>query len=75
VAISSSGRSPSIVHAAREARSMGVRVVTLTGFDPVNPLREVGHYNFHVASHRYGVVETTHLAICHEILDQLVGHL
>jgi D-sedoheptulose 7-phosphate isomerase len=74
VAISSSGRSPSVVNAAREAKSMGVRVVTLSGFDPVNPLREAGKYNFHVASHSYGVVETTHLAICHAILDELVRH-
>lgn len=73
-AISSSGKSADIVNAATESRRRGLRVVTLSGFDPVNPLRDAGKYNFHVASHRYGVVETTHLAICHAILDELVGH-
>jgi D-sedoheptulose 7-phosphate isomerase len=73
-AISSSGRSANIVNAAKVAKSLGMTVVTLSGFDPNNPLRECGKFNFHVASDRYGVVETTHLAICHAILDEVVGH-
>lgn len=73
-AISSSGRSADIVTAAQESKRRGLAVVTLSGFDPNNPLRQCGKYNFHVPSERYGVVETTHKAIIHAILDELVGH-
>lgn len=72
-AISSSGRSASIVKAAHLGRSIGMTVVTLSGFDPNNPLRQIGDFNFYVPSQRYGVVETTHLAICHAILDEVAG--
>jgi D-sedoheptulose 7-phosphate isomerase len=70
-AISSSGRSANVVKAAQWAKEFGLTVVTLTGFDPANPLRQIGDFNFYVPSDRYGVVEATHLAICHAILDEV----
>jgi D-sedoheptulose 7-phosphate isomerase len=71
IAISSSGRSENILKAAKQARQNGTTVITLSGFDSDNPLRIIGDINFHVPSHSYGVVETTHLAILHHIVDQL----
>jgi D-sedoheptulose 7-phosphate isomerase len=69
VAISSSGRSENILRAARMARTLGVRVVTLSGFATDNPLRYLGDVNFYVPSKSYGQVEVTHLALLHGMLD------
>lgn len=72
-AISSSGRSRSITAAAEAAVMLRMRTVTLSGFDPDNPLRKLGDVNFHVPSDRYGIVEVAHHAICHSILDAVVA--
>ena len=73
-AISSSGRSKSITSAAEVARSLRMKIITLSGFAPDNPLRSMGAVNFHVPSDRYGLVEVAHHAICHSILDGVVEH-
>ncbi|TAU73834.1 SIS domain-containing protein [Rhizobium leguminosarum] len=73
VAISSSGRSESITRAVRAARERGCAVMTLSGFAPSNPLRDLGDLNFYVASDQYGYVEIAHLAICHAVLDFSCG--
>lgn len=73
IAISSSGRSPSILNAVAAAREQGMAVVTLSGFAPDNALRRSGDVNFYVASDHYGMVEISHLAICHAMLDFHVG--
>ncbi|HEY0758052.1 MAG TPA: SIS domain-containing protein [Acidisarcina sp.] len=69
VAISSSGRSPSILRAVDAALEIGCRVITFSGFDPANPLRSMGDVNFHVARHDYGLVEVAHTALVHAIVD------
>jgi D-sedoheptulose 7-phosphate isomerase len=73
IAISSSGRSPNILNAVAAARGQGMAVVTLSGFAPDNALRRSGNVNFYVASDHYGMVEISHLAICHAMLDLHVG--
>lgn len=73
VAISSSGRSPNILEAVAAAREHGMTVVTLSGFAPDNALRRSGDVNFYVASDHYGMVEISHLALCHAILDLHAG--
>jgi len=75
VAISSSGRSPNICEAVEVAVDGGMKVITLSGFTPDNPLRCMGDVNFYVPSDRYGVVETAHLAILHSLLDASVDAL
>jgi D-sedoheptulose 7-phosphate isomerase len=76
VAISSSGRSPNILRAAREAANLGGLVVTLSAMKPDNPLRSLGAINFYVPSDSYGLAETSHTAILHFWVDQIVatGH-
>lgn len=69
VAVSSSGRSPSILNAVAAARERGCAVVTLSGFAADNPLRGRGDVNFHVPSPAYGPVETVHAAICHALFE------
>jgi D-sedoheptulose 7-phosphate isomerase len=70
VAISSSGRSPNIIRAVQAARALRCRVVTLSGFQPDNPLRRLGDINFHVSSCNYGTVELAHGALLHYVTDQ-----
>jgi D-sedoheptulose 7-phosphate isomerase len=74
VLISSSGKSPNILKAAEYARNNGYSLVTFTGFDSANPLRQLGHVNFWVDSHAYNIVEMTHhiwlLAMC----DLVIGN-
>jgi D-sedoheptulose 7-phosphate isomerase len=72
VAISSSGRSPNIIRAAREAAHLGGIVVTLSAMQPDNPLRTLGTYNFYVPADTYGLAETSHAAILHFWVDLMV---
>jgi D-sedoheptulose 7-phosphate isomerase len=73
IAISSGGRSENILRAAAAGVAAGCRVITLSGFDPANPLRGRGEVNFYVPSDSYGFVEITHLAVCHCIVDTIVA--
>ena len=72
-AISSSGKSRNILNAATAAMEVGVKVITLTGFGPDNPLRRMGDLNFWLPDYHYGFAEIGHLAICHAILDMSMG--
>ena len=69
VAISSSGKSANITNAAQAALEAGWSVVTLSGFKPSNPLRQLGHYNYYVPCTNYGVVEIAHLTILHALIN------
>lgn len=74
-AISSSGQSINIINAVNAAKGVGMRAITLTGFSPLNHLRELGDINFYVPSRQYGPVEITHLSILHAMLDRLTEDL
>lgn len=69
IAISSSGMSPNICRAAETAAYNGAYVLTLSGFDPGNTLRQIGHSNYYVPSNNYGVVECAHLILLHSIVN------
>jgi len=73
ILISSSGKSPNILNAARYAVSKGLSVVTFTGFGDNNPLKSLGQLNFSLKSRAYNVIEMTHqiwlLAVC----DLIIG--
>ena len=75
IAISSSGKSPNILGAVKEARSCGCKVVTYSGFSENNELRRTGDMNFYVRGQdkEYGFVEVAHLALCHAVLDIDMG--
>lgn len=73
IAISSSGQSKSILNAASAAREKSMPVLTLSGFEPDNPLLQLGDVNLFVPSSAYGFVEITHLTLCHAILDIAMG--
>jgi phosphoheptose isomerase len=72
MAVSSSGRSPNIVHALTWARDHGLRTIAITGFDG-EPARAVAEVSVHVDCTNYGIVEDLHQAIMHA-LAQYVRH-
>lgn len=71
--VSSSGASPNVLAAARQARDSGLRVVTLSGFAPDNPLRTLGDLNLWVDSRSYNVVEVTHQSWLLAVLDGIAA--
>jgi D-sedoheptulose 7-phosphate isomerase len=71
VLISSSGESANIINGAHQARKMGLTVVTLSGFEPNNPLRALGDFNLWCDSTRYNVVEMTHQIWLLAIVDYI----
>lgn len=60
ILISSSGNSENIVNGAWHCLRRGIPLVTLSGFDAVNPLRSVNGLSFWVDSKSYNHVETVH---------------
>lgn len=72
VAISSSGKSKNILNGVEAGRAAGCVVWGLSGFEPGNPLRKLGDLNFYVPSMSYGVVEITHLALIHGVLEEIM---
>ena len=71
IAISSSGASGNILQAVRVAKAAGATIVTCSGFNQDNPLRQLGDLNFYVPSFTYGYVELTHAALLHCLTDRL----
>jgi len=72
VAVSSSGRSKSILRAIEAGKEKGVISLTFSGFRPDNPLRQLGDINFYVKSEVYGFVETAHAVIGHFLTDSVI---
>lgn len=66
IAVSSSGRSPNIVHALTWARDHGLRTIALTGFDG-GAARTVAEVAIHVGCTNYGIVEDLHQGIMHAL--------
>lgn len=72
IAISSSGKSQNILNASDQAIRNGSNLVTFSGFEVANPLRQLGHLNFWVNRMDYGLVELAHHFILHNITDQFI---
>ena len=60
VLISSSGESINMINAARKSKSLGLTVVTFTGFKEGNSLSLMGNLNFWANSKSYNHVESVH---------------
>ncbi len=74
ILISSSGKSPNIVNAARYANDNSIKLITFTGFDPENPLKLRGDISFWLDCRAYNIIEGVHqlwlLAICDLIIGE-----
>ena len=67
VIISSSGKSPNIIAAARWCEE--IPLITFSGMNPENQLRRMGLLNFYTPAADYGLVELTHFALLHGIVS------
>ena len=72
ILISSSGQSPNMLNGAKQAREMGLPILTLSGFRSDNPLRTLGDVNLWVDSTAYNIVEMTHHVWLLAIIDYLI---
>ena len=75
ILISSSGKSPNMINAAIQAKSMKIKVITLTGFENDNPLRQFGELNFWVDSRAYNVIENIHQIWLLMVCDLIIGKI
>lgn len=62
--ISSSGNSPNIVAAIESARTLGMKVISFTGFSG-GKAKEMSDLNIHIPINNYGVVEDCHQIVMH----------
>ncbi|MBI5345832.1 MAG: SIS domain-containing protein [Chlamydiae bacterium] len=69
VAISSSGNSLNIINSVNVAQEKKAKVITLSGFKSINPLRKMGNINFWLNVSDYGLVETGHFFLLHTMVD------
>jgi D-sedoheptulose 7-phosphate isomerase len=74
ILISSSGKSPNLVNAAEVARSIGMKVVTLTGFANDNPLKLRGDINLWAKCEAYNIIESAHAFWLAAACDLLIGN-
>lgn len=47
----------------------GAVVITFTGFNANNEVRQIGDYNLYVPNTKYGIVESVHNIILQQIVD------
>ena len=74
IAISSSGKSKDIINGCNSARKNNFStIVTFSGFDENNPLKECGDLNFWVNSKAYNFVENIHQFWLLAIVDLIIG--
>ena len=71
ILISSSGESMNIVNAAVKARDLGLSVITLSGFEIDNRLRQMGDVNLWVDSNMYNIVEAVHNVWLLSVIDKM----
>jgi D-sedoheptulose 7-phosphate isomerase len=73
VTISSSGTSLNMVNGAHRAKSLGLDLITLSGFHSDNPLRQLGKLNLWVDSTEFNIIETAHQAWLLAVVDYLIN--
>ena len=64
-----------MINAANQASKMGITVITLTGFNEDNPLRQLGELEFWVDSRAYNIIENTHQIWLLMVCDLIIGEI
>lgn len=72
ILISSSGMSANIINGAKQANSMGLKLITLSGFSEKNSLKSLGNINLWLNSSNYNFVETVHQIWLLSIIDKII---
>ena len=75
ILISSSGSSKNIINAAKKSRELGLKIITLSGFNPENPLKKMGDINLFANSRGYNIVEMSHHIWLVAIVDKIIGKI
>lgn len=75
ILISSSGTSKNIINGGNWAKQNGIKVITLSGFNAENPLRQIGEINLWVDSKGYNIIEMAHHIWLVSIVDYIVGNI
>ena len=70
---SSSGESENVIRAAKVANKMRCSIVTFTGFEKDNTLKEFGDVNLWVDSMDYNIVENVHMIWSITVCDFIVS--
>ena len=73
ILISVSGESENILEAAKYAKKMGNKVISFTGKNRSNSLKEIGDINFWVDSDAYNIVEGIHMIWITTVIDMIIG--
>ena len=73
VLISSSGQSKNMLVGADKAKTLGLDIITLSGFSSDNPLKKLGDINLWVNSNKYNIVEMTHHIWLLAIVDYIIN--
>ena len=71
--ISSSGTSMNLINGANHAKKVGLQVITLSGFEQNNPLKQLGDVNLWADSKSYNTVETVHMLWLVALCDLIIG--
>ena len=72
VAISSSGSSANIINAIETVKAKGASIITFTGFEADNQVKQMGNMNVYVPCRQYGIVESIHNLILQQIVDVIM---
>jgi len=75
ILISSSGSSKNVLNAAKRAKELKMSVITFSGFNKNNPLRQLGDINFWVDCKAYNVVEMVHHTWLLSLADFIIGDI
>ena len=70
IVISSSGNSPNILSALNTASRMGIKSVSITGFDG-GKAKELADVAIHIKSNNYGIIEDATQAIMHFVAQSI----
>jgi len=73
ILISSSGKSPNVLAAAKRAKEIGLTVIAFTGFEESNPLGDLADENFWVDSRAYNIIECVHMIWLTAVCDLIIG--
>jgi len=73
IAISCSGNSPNIIKTVDYAKSLGCKIIGITGFEG-GALKKISDVNFHVSAPKgeYGLVEDIHMILDHIIYSYYI---
>jgi D-sedoheptulose 7-phosphate isomerase len=61
------------IEAAKLAKKSGIKVVTFSGKNSQNSLRQLGDINYYVDSKAYNIVEGIHMMWLTTVIDLVIG--